>query len=122
MGRRWNIDPISYPWQSQYSAFNDNPIYYADPSGLEGGGDGAGDGTRSQRTQDRDDPMRPYKRTTTPEKTPSAYSPNRNITVSFFDSKAIGVDEALTQAYNQQVENAKNQSNVSSEPILTVLN
>jgi hypothetical protein len=44
-GRRWNTDPISYPWQSPYATFNGNPIYYADPDGLEGDGDGnKGDG------------------------------------------------------------------------------
>src|SRR5690554_2064952 len=35
---RWNIDPMSfkYPWQSPYVAFNNNPIFYNDPLGLEG--------------------------------------------------------------------------------------
>lgn len=38
LGRRWNIDPMSfkYPWQSPYVAFNNNPIFYNDPLGLEG--------------------------------------------------------------------------------------
>jgi hypothetical protein len=36
LGRRWNVDPITYPWQSSYACFNNNPIYFADPSGLEG--------------------------------------------------------------------------------------
>jgi len=38
IGRRWNIDPMTpkYPWQSPYACFNNNPIYYSDPSGLEG--------------------------------------------------------------------------------------
>ena len=36
--RRWNIDPMGYPWQSHYSTFNGNPIKYADPSGLKGEG------------------------------------------------------------------------------------
>jgi hypothetical protein len=26
LGRRWNLDPVPYPWQSSYSAFNNNPI------------------------------------------------------------------------------------------------
>ena len=34
--RRWNTDPIEYAWQSTYVCFNNDPIYYADPSGLEG--------------------------------------------------------------------------------------
>jgi ParB-like nuclease domain len=38
IGRRWNTDPIEYPWQSSYTCFNDNPIYYSDPNGLEGEG------------------------------------------------------------------------------------
>jgi RHS repeat-associated protein len=37
IGRRWNRDPITYSWQSPYACFNNNPIYFADPSGLEGG-------------------------------------------------------------------------------------
>lgn len=37
LGRRWEIDPISYEWQSPYATFNNNPIYFADPYGLEGG-------------------------------------------------------------------------------------
>lgn len=35
-GRRWNTDPIRYPWQSPYATFNGNPILYTDPDGLEG--------------------------------------------------------------------------------------
>ena len=37
-GRRWETDPISYPWQSPYACFNNNPIFFADPNGLEGEG------------------------------------------------------------------------------------
>jgi hypothetical protein len=36
VARRWNIDPLVYEWQSPYACFNNNPVYYADPSGLEG--------------------------------------------------------------------------------------
>ncbi|AUS04919.1 hypothetical protein C1A40_05295 [Tamlana carrageenivorans] len=38
LGRRWNVDPMSgkYAWQSPYAAFNNNPIYFNDPLGLEG--------------------------------------------------------------------------------------
>lgn len=38
LGRRWNVDPMMayYPWQSPYACFNNNPIYFADPSGFEG--------------------------------------------------------------------------------------
>ncbi len=36
IGHRWNIDPVSYPWQSSYTTFNNNPILYADPLGLYG--------------------------------------------------------------------------------------
>ncbi len=44
-GRRWENDPLTYPWQSPYATFNNNPIYFADPAGLEGegGGDSGGD-------------------------------------------------------------------------------
>jgi len=36
LGRFMSRDPIVYPWQSDYAAFNNNPIYFADPSGAEG--------------------------------------------------------------------------------------
>ncbi|MDA3799778.1 MAG: hypothetical protein PF692_11935 [Kiritimatiellae bacterium] len=38
IARRWNVDPAyrKYPFQSNYSTFNGNPILYADPSGLWG--------------------------------------------------------------------------------------
>jgi RHS repeat-associated protein len=48
LGRRWNVDPYSgkYSWQSPYAAFNNNPIFYKDPSGLEGEGTGDGPGSK----------------------------------------------------------------------------
>jgi len=38
IGRRFEIDPMTgfYPEQSPYACFNNNPIYYSDPLGLEG--------------------------------------------------------------------------------------
>ena len=35
LGRRWNEDPQSnkFPWQSPYSAFDDNPILFVDSKG-----------------------------------------------------------------------------------------
>ena len=38
LGRRWNVDPMTadYPWQSTYSSFNNNPIYFSDQNGLKG--------------------------------------------------------------------------------------
>ncbi|MDA3882639.1 MAG: hypothetical protein PF481_05110 [Bacteroidales bacterium] len=36
LGRRWNLDPIPYPFQSSYCVFNNNPIFFVDPEGLEG--------------------------------------------------------------------------------------
>jgi len=38
LGRRWNLDPFKgkYPSQSPYATFNNNPIIYTDPLGLEG--------------------------------------------------------------------------------------
>jgi hypothetical protein len=38
LGRRWNIDPITFPWQSSYATFNNNPNFFNDPLGLTGGG------------------------------------------------------------------------------------
>lgn len=37
LGRWMSTDPITQPWQSPYCAFDDNPVYYADPSGLKAG-------------------------------------------------------------------------------------
>ncbi len=36
LGRRWNRDPITYPWQSPYATNNNNPLYFYDPLGLYG--------------------------------------------------------------------------------------
>jgi len=36
LGRRWNIDPVINPSQASYATFDNNPIYFADPNGLEG--------------------------------------------------------------------------------------
>jgi hypothetical protein len=44
VGRRWNNDPVVYEWQSPYACFNNNPIYFADPRGLQG--EKGGGGTR----------------------------------------------------------------------------
>lgn len=40
LGRRWENDPLVYEWQSPYATFNNNPIYFSDPLGLEGDSDG----------------------------------------------------------------------------------
>jgi len=41
LGRRWNVDPLVYPYQSPYCTFDNNPILRNDPSGMgNGGGDG----------------------------------------------------------------------------------
>jgi RHS repeat-associated protein len=34
--RRWNRDPVTYPWQSPYAINNNNPIIFSDPLGLFG--------------------------------------------------------------------------------------
>ena len=36
LGRRWNLDPAGYPYQSHYSVNNSNPILFADPLGIYG--------------------------------------------------------------------------------------
>jgi hypothetical protein len=33
LGRRWNLDPVIKPWQSDYSTFSGNPIWRIDPKG-----------------------------------------------------------------------------------------
>ncbi|MBC7382930.1 MAG: hypothetical protein H7296_08025 [Bacteroidia bacterium] len=35
LGRRWNVDPLDYPWQSGYATLDNNPICNNDPDGLE---------------------------------------------------------------------------------------
>jgi hypothetical protein len=32
-GRRWNIDPVTKPWQSNYACFSNSPIWKVDPDG-----------------------------------------------------------------------------------------
>ena len=39
IGRRWEMDPIVKSWESPYACFYGNPIYFADPLGLDGDGD-----------------------------------------------------------------------------------
>ncbi len=34
-GRWWSTDPITHPQYSPYSTFDNNPIYYSDPSGAD---------------------------------------------------------------------------------------
>jgi hypothetical protein len=34
--KRWNTDPVTFPWQSTYATFNNNPIIYSDGLGLFG--------------------------------------------------------------------------------------
>ena len=36
LGRRWNLDPVTFPWQSTYATFNNTPILFSDPLGLYG--------------------------------------------------------------------------------------
>ena len=33
LGRRWNVDPVTKPWESSYAAFANNPIINIDPKG-----------------------------------------------------------------------------------------
>jgi RHS repeat-associated protein len=38
LGRWKSIDPVVHPYQSSYAAFNNNPIFFIDPSGAKGSG------------------------------------------------------------------------------------
>lgn len=38
IGRRWNTDPVVYPFESPYATFHNNPIYWSDPTGADGEG------------------------------------------------------------------------------------
>ncbi len=33
LGRRWNLDPVKKPWQSEYACFSNSPIWKVDPDG-----------------------------------------------------------------------------------------
>jgi hypothetical protein len=33
LGRRWNLDPVKKPWQSDYACFSNSPIWKVDPDG-----------------------------------------------------------------------------------------
>jgi hypothetical protein len=33
LGRRWNLDPVKKPWQSDYVCFSNSPIWKVDPDG-----------------------------------------------------------------------------------------
>jgi len=33
LGRRWNLDPVKKPWQSDYACFSNSPIWKVDPNG-----------------------------------------------------------------------------------------
>ncbi len=54
LGRRWEVDPIVFEWQSSYATFDNNPIYYSDPLGAaatntnspKGGGEKQKDGRK----------------------------------------------------------------------------
>lgn len=35
IARRWNVDPVTYPWHSPYATFNNNPILFLDIEGDE---------------------------------------------------------------------------------------
>ena len=56
LGRWKSIDPLAgmFPDQSPYCAFDNNPIYYTDPSGLaaqHNGEDGVGDGSSEENAE-----------------------------------------------------------------------
>jgi RHS repeat-associated protein len=36
IGRRWNVDPITKPWESPFASFKNNPLFFADPDGKDG--------------------------------------------------------------------------------------
>jgi RHS repeat-associated protein len=50
IGRRWNIDPMTYAYKSLYSCFDGNPIYFADPSGADDESGGGGEASSGANT------------------------------------------------------------------------
>ncbi len=60
IGRRWNIDPIEYEWQSPYATFNNDPVYYADPKGLEGDNDAGNKDGKKQVKKGAEPGTRPH--------------------------------------------------------------
>jgi RHS repeat-associated protein len=53
LGKWMSKDVVNYPWQSPYAAFNNNPIYFADPSGAEGEKKTAREKKRKARKADK---------------------------------------------------------------------
>jgi RHS repeat-associated protein len=53
IGRWWSRDPIVKPWESPYVTFGDNPIAFADPSGLDPVGGGENAHTPADCSEDR---------------------------------------------------------------------
>jgi len=72
LGRRWNVDPITYPWQSSYAVNNNCPIYFYDPMGLVGEESTTGGGDQTYMPPKNDNPnpmdeiMRERRQRTTP--------------------------------------------------------
>jgi hypothetical protein len=44
LGRRWNRDPVVKPWESSYTCFANNPIWFSDVNGDDGTQTSSGDG------------------------------------------------------------------------------
>jgi hypothetical protein len=53
IGRRWNVDQLTYPWQSSYATFNNNPIIFVDPLGLFGSRKEAGEYKKEHKSEGR---------------------------------------------------------------------
>lgn len=117
-GRRMNNDLITFPWQSTYATFNNNPIYFSDPDGLTGRGRG-GNGAlnpynrKQQRCSNFDikKPKLPFK--------------DRNKKTSLWKNPPpVGTGYGVETT--NKISNTKNEIIVSEEsdnkPILTVKN
>jgi len=66
LGRWKSLDPLAgkYPGQSPFVGFNDNPIYFVDPLGLEGTEGGEGGGGKSAEVAEGVEPKHGDLRTT----------------------------------------------------------
>jgi len=49
LGRRFENNPLAYDWQSPYATFDNNPIFFADPNGIEPEGNGGGNGSSAKQ-------------------------------------------------------------------------
>ncbi len=99
LGRRWNVDPETYIWQSPYACFNNNPINYNDPIGEEGEEGKDGEKGKTKLAE--------------PEHVNPEIKQGEKYNVVFFPKyNALKKDDAIRDAYLNSVESQKSNQNL----------